>query len=442
MDGPISMQFRPAPVVGPMDLLKVEEQAQGNALMRMKMAEIERANESQNALMTLYRDPANVDPTGNLNPQGMAAVMRTDPATGLKMQAEAAKIAAEQAKQAEAMAKLTDQQLTTYGKKLELLQGAGNAALAEYKAALGKGLPEDQARAIAQTRYSEEREAVSKSGFFSGAEMAKVNPQFDPQRIEAGVQKLMKPKEIIDSERERRRDDQIGKHQDATATETARHNRATEGQAAATAARTAANTEPVGAGGAKLQPGYRWTDETRTAQEPVPGGGADPNTDKAGKTLPASAVEKMNENRQNLKRAENALTLLQGGSVGDLKGDKDATGVGKGILGQTLLNWAEPSGVNARAAMADLGSLVIHQRSGAAVTASEFPRLAPFIPTVNDSPEVARKKVARFVQVYKEVVTDSEDAFREAGYKVPERAAKAAPASSRGFKLLGVEKAS
>lgn len=52
-----------------------------------------------------------------------------------------------------------------------------------------------------------------------------------------------------------------------------------------------------------------------------------------------------------------------------------------------------PSVVPAQAALANIGSLVIHDRSGAAVTVSEYPRLAPFIPAKGDKPEVVRAKL-------------------------------------------------
>jgi hypothetical protein len=62
---------------------------------------------------------------------------------------------------------------------------------------------------------------------------------------------------------------------------------------------------------------------------------------------------------------------------------------GAEIAGQYL----DPEGVPARAAVSNVGSLKLHDRSGAAVTVSEFPRLAPFIPTAGDSPKAAKDKL-------------------------------------------------
>lgn len=122
------------------------------------------------------------------------------------------------------------------------------------------------------------------------------------------------------------------------------------------------------------------------------------------KEVPAAAASAMAENDTNLRRAERALRLVGGapakpGETGTV--DKNATGL-KGYLPNQVLNRVDPSGVDARAAIADLGSLVIHSRSGAAVTAAEFPRLAPFIPTEKDDPDAVVKKLKRFVEVYNE----------------------------------------
>jgi hypothetical protein len=119
------------------------------------------------------------------------------------------------------------------------------------------------------------------------------------------------------------------------------------------------------------------------------------------KEIPASANAAIISNQQNLTRAENALKLLEGGNVWGAKGDTEATGW-KGYLPNAILNRVDPSGTDTRAAIADLGSLVIHDRSGAAVTASETPRLMPFIPLPTDDAVTAKKKIRRFAQVFKE----------------------------------------
>lgn len=137
------------------------------------------------------------------------------------------------------------------------------------------------------------------------------------------------------------------------------------------------------------------------------------------KALPATAAKGLLENNQNLRRAESALALIEGKDQGEMKGDKNATGL-KGFLPDAVLQRVDPEGIDARAAIADLGSLVIHDRSGAAVTAAEFPRLQPFIPSSRDDPETVKKKLKRFVQVYKGIVDDTKGFYKDSGFKVPD----------------------
>lgn len=142
------------------------------------------------------------------------------------------------------------------------------------------------------------------------------------------------------------------------------------------------------------------------------------STDKA---LPTSAAQKLMENNQNLRKAEQALALISGEKAGGAEGDAAATGW-KGYAPDAILQRTDPKGVSTRAAIGDLGSMVIHDRSGAAVTAAEFPRLRPFIPTVTDDPATVKKKLSRFVSEYKAVVDEARDFYRGSGYKVPDAA--------------------
>ncbi len=152
--------------------------------------------------------------------------------------------------------------------------------------------------------------------------------------------------------------------------------------------------------------------------EAIPGGPADPAV-KMSKALPTSAASKLFENQQNLRRSEQALALVEGKNITDNRGmtvaagDKEATGW-KGMLagtelGDQALQRFDPTGVDTRAAIADLGSMIIHDRSGAAVTAAEYPRLRPFIPKVTDDADTARKKLVRFSTEYKRIQDDMVD---------------------------------
>jgi len=138
------------------------------------------------------------------------------------------------------------------------------------------------------------------------------------------------------------------------------------------------------------------------------------------KTLPSPVARAVMENEHSLRLARNALTLIQGGKVGEQVGSKTATGA-KGFLYDAALSRLDPEGVPTRAAIADLGSMIIHDRSGAAVTASEYPRLMPFIPKANDDPPVVKQKLKRFIQVYEDMQQDFRDMYSEdQGYQFPE----------------------
>jgi hypothetical protein len=165
--------------------------------------------------------------------------------------------------------------------------------------------------------------------------------------------------------------------------------------------------------------GYRYiTDENGELKlEPIPGGPKDPNA-QTGKPLPASASKGYLENVNALRTVQDALKLIGGEDVGEQQGDAQATGF-KGYLPNVILSRTDPKGVAARAAIADIGSLKIHDRSGAAVTAAETPRLLPFIPQATDSPEVVTKKLKQFEHNYRALLEESEEFYRSSGYNLP-----------------------
>lgn len=133
--------------------------------------------------------------------------------------------------------------------------------------------------------------------------------------------------------------------------------------------------------------------------------------------IPGAANTAMLTNGQNLTKINQAIDLLDGKDVGALKGDKGATGW-KGYAPQGVLNRLDPSGVDTRAMISDIGSLVLHDRSGAAVTASESPRLMPFIPLATDDAATARKKLTRFKQLYEQEQQAMQDMYsRDQGYR-------------------------
>lgn len=127
------------------------------------------------------------------------------------------------------------------------------------------------------------------------------------------------------------------------------------------------------------------------------------------KSIPEPINAAVLQNYQSLNKLDDALDLLEA--------NKDAIGL-KGNLGQTVLNKLDPKGIDTRAAIADIGSIVLHDRSGAAVTAAESPRLLPFIPTPSDTYEAAKSKLIRM----RKYAAEEQDALKatyskEQGYK-------------------------
>lgn len=109
------------------------------------------------------------------------------------------------------------------------------------------------------------------------------------------------------------------------------------------------------------------------------------------KDLPQTVQNNLLTNISGLRAVENAITAT--------KKAPDATGIVAGGLNMVpggIVNKVMPGGTEARAAISDIGSLKIHDRSGAAVTAAEFPRLAPFVPLVSDDENTVQIKLKRF----------------------------------------------
>jgi hypothetical protein len=164
--------------------------------------------------------------------------------------------------------------------------------------------------------------------------------------------------------------------------------------------------------------------------QPVTGADGQP-LGKPLRDIPASINTAIIANSQNLQKAKAALALVEGQNLGEMKGDKEATGW-KGYLPGAILNRVDSSGVDTRAAIADLGSMVLHDRSGAAITASEYPRLQPFIPTATDDAVTVAKKLKRFIQVYEAENQAMGDVYSKAqGYRPsPLTGGAAAPAGA------------
>jgi len=115
-------------------------------------------------------------------------------------------------------------------------------------------------------------------------------------------------------------------------------------------------------------------------------------------------------------------TVMQAYNLTDK--NPNATNFLKGILqnagdtGHTLLNKLDPDGIQARAVLSNLSSKVIRDRSGAAVTAAEFPRLRPFLPQPTDNADEVKAKLKGFIDVMRDETGAYLQAQKDLGFAI------------------------
>ena len=147
------------------------------------------------------------------------------------------------------------------------------------------------------------------------------------------------------------------------------------------------------------------------------------NLGKPLKAIPSNINTAIISNDTALNKVNRTLDLIQGKDVTTpegvvMKGSADATGITKGMMGHAIAQRWDPGGTATRAMIADIGSLKIHDRSGAAVTASESPRLKPFIPSVWDTPEAAATKLMQFKAEYEDIQRGLTETYsKDQGYR-------------------------
>lgn len=194
-------------------------------------------------------------------------------------------------------------------------------------------------------------------------------------------------------------------HDAAVAAETARHNRNTEGNAAANLAlaRQRESREANAPRGVVQQTaeGTILIDPRTGNAQPVMMNGQ-PVAGKPAKDIPSNVLSGMMENNRSLNKVNQAIAAIEGRQEAlpeGMQADAAATGL-KGYLPNFALNRIDQQGTDTRALIADIGSLKIHDRSGAAVSASESPRLMPFIPLATDDAATVSKKLKNFQREY------------------------------------------
>jgi hypothetical protein len=122
------------------------------------------------------------------------------------------------------------------------------------------------------------------------------------------------------------------------------------------------------------------------------------------KDAPQTVVKAYTANQSALNQIDDAIAAVQA--------NPDAFGL-KNFAGDTIMQRVDEKGVGPRAKVADIGSLKIHDRTGAAMSAAESVRLKPFIPSATDTAETAVKKLQGLKQAYEENNVGMEQYYNE-----------------------------
>ena len=117
-----------------------------------------------------------------------------------------------------------------------------------------------------------------------------------------------------------------------------------------------------------------------------------PNTEKL-KMPPAKVQQDYISNLSTLSNINNSIDFVT----------KNPKSFGAIYSGGDFINQRiDPEGVEFRASVSNIGSKLIHDRSGATVTIAESPRLAPFIPVITDTPSAIGKKLKGLTKAIEE----------------------------------------
>lgn len=351
------------------------DNARQNRLAELAMGQKLQEMQRQNALAGVVGNMENYDEAGNLKRTALPQIAAASPAALPQYQKVVSEQATSQAAQQKAQ---RDQLIAQFDWADKNMAGVQNQQQwDEFRTRAAQVYPDVAARLPAQ---------------------------FNPAEIQANRMKMIPVVDQWKAEQEAER-----------FKETQRHNRAVEGNAAGTLSLardrlTYDQNEPKGQVVQTDQGTILVYPRTGTSR-PVMGADNQP-VQKPGKEIPASVNKSIIENQQNIGKINAAIDAIRKAP--------SALGTVNMIPGaETVRQYTgSPEDIAARAGVADVGSLILHDRSGAAVTASEMPRLKPFIPTASDRPDVAIKKLERFKELYRqEAELLAQTYSKEQGYK-------------------------
>ena len=379
-------QAPPDPFVQYGRMQQLQQSQQANALNQMKMEEMQAATAERNALRQL-------NPT---SPDYESQLSRVNPQLGIAYRKEAATVAAQQATQKAQQAQALKTSLDNHR---SFLVGVNDQPSYDaWRTLTAQNIPE--LASILPAQFS----AEVKDSLLKKAD--DVSKQLTAPPAVSNLAKLQKELAALPPGDPMRqtyidaiaKESQFAPHAPPAESSLAKLQREMAAlplndpnrAAYASMIRKEINFAPSNVGQGKPPAGYRY-DSSGENLEVIPGGPAD-KQEKL-KPIPPQINTAIITNQQSIKKLEDGLKLL--------KDYPDAVGI-KGGLPQSIVNRIDEKGIPVRAAIADIGSLVLHDRSGAAVTASEEPRLLPFIPTPSDTAKSAKEKLERMLRYAKE----------------------------------------
>jgi hypothetical protein len=111
----------------------------------------------------------------------------------------------------------------------------------------------------------------------------------------------------------------------------------------------------------------------------------DPNGQQIMPRAARGVLKQVAENTEQMQAIDTAIQQVQS--------RPSSVGPSRALLPDMLSQYTDKEGIGTRSAVANVGSLVVHDRSGATVTINENKRLNPFVPSVHDRPEAALIKL-------------------------------------------------
>ena len=148
----------------------------------------------------------------------------------------------------------------------------------------------------------------------------------------------------------------------------------------------------------------------KPGEKPIFTGLTKPEPETRLKPIPAGPATAYAENNAAIKAIDDAIAKVE-------SANEDTFGL-KNYLPGAITQRTDPSGVDARAAVSAIGSKKYHDISGAAVTISEAPRMAPFIPSSSDTKAKILQNLKNIKVQYEDTNNSLSSVYnQEQGYK-------------------------